>query len=400
MPYSSFVLVALVIHVLINIDIFTKKDHIVAIQSYRFFLISIALFYVTDILWGVFQSYGLATILYIDTFIYFIMMGATIMFWTRFVIRYLEGNKIFSNVVRWIGILFFLTEISLLIANFFQPLLFTVDEKANYTAYVARDAMLYAQIAMYSLITIYSLIFGFIKKSSITYRRYIAIILFSIVMITCIAIQISDPLIPLYSIGCLVGICILNSFAIGDTKEKYKVDFQNATKIKEEKEHQLDEYMTIAYRDALTGVKSRYAFVEKEETIDKLISKNEIDEFVVILFDLNGLKQVNDTKGHKEGDKYINESVKIIESYFPVRDIYRYGGDEFVVILEGEDITTYANKHNDFMRTIENNIGTDKPIVSSGISRYKKGSDFAFKSVFARADKMMYARKIFLKESK
>ena len=100
MPYSVFVGVALAIHIFTNIDMFIKKDNVVAIKQFRLFLISIALFYTTDLLWGIFDESKLRIPLYVDTVIYFIMMGATIFFWTGFVIRYLEGNKLFSNILK------------------------------------------------------------------------------------------------------------------------------------------------------------------------------------------------------------------------------------------------------------------------------------------------------------
>ena len=376
MPYSAFVGVALAIHILINIDMFAKRDNIPAIKSYRMFLVSIAVFYLTDILWGIFEAGKLAVALYADTFIYFVSMGSTIMLWTRFVIRYLDGNKIFSNIVRITGVAFFAAELILLIVNIFVPVLFTVDQNAVYEAYEARHIMLWAQIAMYSLVSIYSFIVTFLKYRKLD-RRYVAIFLFGVVMITCIAIQLGDPYIPFYSIGCLIGVCILDAFALNDTKERFKHDLE---------------------KDALTNTNSRYAYVSKEENIDKQISNNTIKDFAVIVFDINGLKRTNDLYGHQAGDKYIIDSAKTIEMFFPASALYRFGGDEFVVILEGEQINNYEEQCERFKKHIDENLLTNKPIVSSGYSRYIPDKDFAFKTVFIRADKMMYNRKEALKK--
>ena len=395
MPYSVFVGVALTIHILTNIDMFTKKDHIAAIHSYRMFLISIAFFYLTDILWGVFESLKWSVPLYIDTFIYFVSMGATIMFWTLFVIHYLKGNKIFSNILKWVGVSFLAAEITLLIVNFFLPVLFSVDENAAYTAYEARHIMLWLQIAMYAIIAIYAMII-IIRKRQLQ-RRHLAIVLFSAVMIVCIAIQLSDPYIPFYSIGCLIGVAILDSFSVSDTKEKIKAELEKESSIKEEKEHELDEAITIAYKDALTHVNSRYAFVKEEVSIDERIEKQEIDNFAVIVFDINGLKSVNDRFGHQKGDELIIDSATLICHFFPEESIYRYGGDEFVAVLKGEIVKEAQIRHDGFMKMIEHNIKNNKPSISSGISFFDKESDHAFKSTFYRADRMMYERKQFLK---
>ena len=182
MPYSVFVIVALTIHVLINIVTFIKKDNVVANKQYRMFVVAIAAFYLTDILWGIFESSKNSAALYIDTIIYFLMMGATIWFWTNFIVNFLEGNKAFSLVLRIVGGLFFLAEAVLLIVNIFVPTLFTVDENAVYTAYATRDIMLWLQIGLYALITIYCVVFIIAKKVT-NYLRYIGISLFGAVMI-------------------------------------------------------------------------------------------------------------------------------------------------------------------------------------------------------------------------
>ena len=121
--------------------------------------------------------------------------------------------------------------------------------------------------------------------------------------------------------------------------------------------------------------------------------------FAISMIDLNDLKVTNDTLGHEAGDRYIIDSVKVISSCFETENIYRFGGDEFVVILEGEEYKHRQKFHNKFMKIIdENHANNSGPVISSGLSAYRKGEDFTFKVVFYRADKMMYGRKDYLKE--
>ena len=400
MPYHVFVFVALTIHILINFNMFYKNENAKAIKEYRLFAIAIALFYLTDALWGSFEKRQMNVALYVDTFIYFVLMGSTILLWTRFVIKYIEGNKIFSNVVKYTGVLFFVTEIVLVIVNIFTPILFTVDENTVYKSYIARDIMLYAQIAMYSLVFLFSSIYTLTRKIE-NFRRYIAVSLFSVVMIVCISIQLGDPYLPFYSIGLLIGVCILETYVLNETKEVFRSAYQKTSKINEENKEKLDAALVLAYTDPLTGVKSKHAYVEMEEKYDKLILENKIDNFAVVVFDLNGLKEINDTRGHDAGDAYIIESVNVIAKYFPFDNIYRFGGDEFVAILEGKEYEDRQKIHNDFMDLINQNViynDVSKPVISSGISRFKKGVDNTYHAVFYRADKMMYTRKDYLKE--
>ena len=390
MPYQVFVFVALAIHVLINFNMFIKNDNTPAIRQYRLFAITIAVFYLVDGLWGVFDANKMGLALYIDTFIYFILMGGTIFFWTHFVVKYMDGNNIFSKIISITGALFFLSEIILVIVNIFTPILFTVDESAVYHSCPARDIMLYLQIAMYSIVLIYSLVYTIIRKTE-SFRRYIAVSLFSLGMIICIAIQLSDPYLPFYSIGLLIGVCILETYVLNESKERFK----NAN---EENKEKLGVALTLAYTDPLTGVKSKHAYVEKEDEYDKLIASGEISSFAVVVFDLNGLKSINDKLGHEAGDKYIVDSVKLISRYFSFDSIYRFGGDEFVSILVDKEFENRKKIHDEFMDAVNKNISSNKPIVSSGISVFKKGVDNTFKAVFYRADKMMYARKEYLKD--
>ena len=89
----------------------------------------------------------------------------------------------------------------------------------------------------------------------------------------------------------------------------------------------------LSTTDILTGVKNRNAmntrvdlYVKGEHTIEA--------PFGVVFADLNGLKQVNDNNGHAAGDKLIKDAAGIIRQVFKKDEIYRAGGDEFVVISE------------------------------------------------------------------
>lgn len=61
--------------------------------------------------------------------------------------------------------------------------------------------------------------------------------------------------------------------------------------------------------DALTGVKNKQAYIDIEAQIDSLIEQGEPQEFAIVVMDINGLKMVNDTKGHQAGEmaRYRNE---------------------------------------------------------------------------------------------
>jgi len=94
--------------------------------------------------------------------------------------------------------------------------------------------------------------------------------------------------------------------------------------------HQLVERLEdLSKTDILTGINNRYAM---EKYLDELID-NRFLPFGVVMMDLNGLKQINDESGHLKGDEYIIRSVDAMKDVFGITNLYRIGGDEFVVIL-------------------------------------------------------------------
>ena len=95
---------------------------------------------------------------------------------------------------------------------------------------------------------------------------------------------------------------------------------------------QLAELQTrYAYYDQMTGLLNRRAYSEKLEQL----SKQPPVPCTVVMADINGLKETNDTLGHEAGDELIIGAAECLkESFAGVDAIYRVGGDEFIVIAE------------------------------------------------------------------
>ena len=153
----------------------------------------------------------------------------------------------------------------------------------------------------------------------------------------------------------------------------------------------------MAYTDSLTGVKNTHAYVEKEKLVDERIAEREIDEFGVVVFDLNDLKKVNDTKGHEAGDDYIRKACHCICVTFKHSPVYRVGGDEFVAFLEGEDYQNRKKLLAAFETQIEENLHRGEFVIASGLAVFRPGYDNSYRRVFERADQRMYDRKGSLK---
>jgi len=157
----------------------------------------------------------------------------------------------------------------------------------------------------------------------------------------------------------------------------------------------------LAHVDGLTGLYNRLAFNETEEEIRKQNS----GKYVVIQFDINFLKKVNDNYGHAEGDRYIISAANIIsDSFADYGKCFRIGGDEFFAILEGEKSDenfekacgVFEAKVKEFNETYD-----DLPVplqIAHGMAVYVPGTG-SLEEAEKKSDKLMYERKKYLKEN-
>ena len=133
--------------------------------------------------------------------------------------------------------------------------------------------------------------------------------------------------------------------------------------------------------------------------MDRLISKKTVHDFAVVVFDLNNLKEINDSKGHVTGDQYIKETCLIICNQFKHSPIYRIGGDEFVAVLEGQDFENREELLDDFNKKMDSNMKNGDISIASGCACFDPSIDGNSHSVLERADEKMYQRKKQMKES-
>jgi len=126
----------------------------------------------------------------------------------------------------------------------------------------------------------------------------------------------------------------------------------------QEYETSLREAREMIMVDSLTGVKNKHAYLDAETELDEQIEEGRASEFAIVIMDLNGLKDINDTHGHKTGDNFLKAGCRAITDIFGKDSIYRVGGDEFVFIAKGQDyervdeLVKKMNIHNE--RCIDN----------------------------------------------
>ncbi|MBR6337594.1 MAG: diguanylate cyclase [Ruminococcus sp.] len=210
--------------------------------------------------------------------------------------------------------------------------------------------------------------------------------------------KLMQVIVPMLSLTIGAGvILILRTFFIERERVRLRSQYERTLQREKKQEQELGSAMQLAYTDPLTGVKNKHSYLEAVERINKGLASGMITEFGVIVFDLNGLKHVNDSLGHEEGDKYIKQGCSLICSRFAHSPVFRIGGDEFVVILEGSDYSEREFLLSEFDRKAEQNHLIGKVVVATGLDIYDDDCDSSFSDVFERADKKMYERKCFLK---
>ena len=175
---------------------------------------------------------------------------------------------------------------------------------------------------------------------------------------------------------------------------------QNLSKAEKDiktKDAQIGQISQIAYKDTLTGVGSKTAYIKKIEELNSVLKIGNCD-FAVVMADINNLKHINDEYGHKAGDSYIQGSCHLICEAFKHSPVFRIGGDEFVVILQGQDYENRQTLSDSLKAAFAESFGqTDKEPwqrYSAAIGMAESSSDDnTFELVFKRADQTMYDSK-------
>lgn len=116
--------------------------------------------------------------------------------------------------------------------------------------------------------------------------------------------------------------------SIGEMQECLKCSWEY---IRELEQH-VKELELRCRTDSMTGMWNHAAY---DEFLDEMEDSQENAAIGVIFADINGLKAINDNKGHAYGDDYIVKFSEILLQHFEAEECFHISGDEFVVILKG-----------------------------------------------------------------
>ncbi|MBR6536894.1 MAG: diguanylate cyclase [Lachnospiraceae bacterium] len=158
----------------------------------------------------------------------------------------------------------------------------------------------------------------------------------------------------------------------------------------------IDYINNLAYYDKLTGVKNNTAYLSEVYRIREFL-ENGTAVPAVFVIDVNNLKIANDTYGHEYGNELIITAAKQIIRCFGGENVYRIGGDEFVVLLQDKSYEECMELQRMFEQM--ESISSKGSMVSAaiGFAIYNPEQDSGYEDVFRNADARMYEKKIRMK---
>ena len=209
--------------------------------------------------------------------------------------------------------------------------------------------------------------------------------------------------IPLIAEDRLVGAVSLYSAELPEYQDEHLRLLETISRIAADAicrsiEHAVTE--NYALTDPMTGLPNARSLQMQFDKEVKRASRND-GSFQVLVLDLDGFKAVNDTFGHKAGDKMLKEIGLVVQDQLRQYDfLARYGGDEFVAIVPDTDnsaVLDLARRIEDAVEAFELPIGDGEFAqvgVSIGTACYPVHGE-TFDQVIVSADKAMYLTKTF-----
>jgi diguanylate cyclase (GGDEF)-like protein len=145
-----------------------------------------------------------------------------------------------------------------------------------------------------------------------------------------------------------------------------------------ESRHEEDHARRLARLDPLTGLNNRRAF---DETLDEQIALARANgqSLSVLLADIDGFKQINDDHGHMNGDSCLRQVARTIQVSVRATDAcFRWGGDEFALVLPSTDRASADRVAERVSRAVESGVAlpSGSPLhVRCGSAQFEDGMD-------------------------
>ena len=163
-------------------------------------------------------------------------------------------------------------------------------------------------------------------------------------------------------------------------------------------QHMVESLNKQVYVDALTHVRNKGGFDNYINALQERLDQGEQIKLAIGVFDCDNLKTVNDQDGHDKGDIYLKNATQLICKSFQHSPVFRIGGDEFTVVLMGDDLQNREALVQEMTRKEEEISAAtqdrwEKVHVAMGFAEYDPEQDSSVSDTMRRADKAMYENK-------
>ena len=164
-----------------------------------------------------------------------------------------------------------------------------------------------------------------------------------------------------------------------------------------ERHRALEQVRQLSIVDELTGLNNRRGFLVLFEHHRELAARKQVP-LTLIFIDLDGMKRINDSYGHQEGDRALIETGRLLTATFRKSDVIaRLGGDEFCVLLTEGSEQGGEVAINRLVANAESAVASaGRPYrlsLSLGIGRYDPKDPVPVDILIQRADHAMYVQK-------
>lgn len=185
---------------------------------------------------------------------------------------------------------------------------------------------------------------------------------------------------------------LMNRLILKNKELQTEIEYSN--KISQDLMRTKEDLLMLSLTDPLTGLTNRRGLQIHAQVFVKLAKRHNKRVFLLFI-DLDNMKQVNDTYGHKEGDLLLIEVSRMLKEFFREMDIIaRLGGDEFCVLItanEGDENLIVQRLQ---LHIEQYNKECKRPLsLSVGWAMCDSSQEFDLEKLVIQADKMMYLHK-------
>ena len=183
---------------------------------------------------------------------------------------------------------------------------------------------------------------------------------------------------------------------VRDGSQSMKSKLNEYKKTTQSLSSKLEETGAKALVDTLTNVLNRNAYNMKITQMIREFSQLK-NYFYMLVLDIDHFKKFNDDHGHKAGDRVLRSVAASVQGSLRASDlVFRYGGEEFIVLLNGIQEEIALKLADKIRKNVENEYFVDKEqklkvTISVGVACVKEGESEV--ELFERADKAMYEAK-------